>query len=360
MARNKYRSNGFGNVWAILNGRAGAIRSGSIPTDVEFTVRQTERGTKADISSVHGNTVVEEGAMINFTGTGIKSEGEGWSETRQLPTATYFPTGMKSAGSVYDELTPNKAITRIGAVDLGSIDWLPGQAAGKPIFFSKALIGTIKEPSGVKEVPNLLCAELTATSYNGIGSRDGMITVIWVDSSYHGWLYVHDERYADEDAFKAAMSGVILYYELATPTETPIDPPLNLSYRVEKGGTETLLPDDGTTSPFVGTIDYLIDYTGIVNALTLLRRLDLRDEDFLTIGLALIESRARAAEEEEDDDDAIPSLAFFAPEEDDEDEGNFLPDAEGPDDDFSIGQIFPEAENVDGPDAPEAMTSEEE
>jgi hypothetical protein len=30
---------------------------------------------------------------------------------------------MKSAGSVYDELTPTKAITRIGAVDLGSLTW---------------------------------------------------------------------------------------------------------------------------------------------------------------------------------------------------------------------------------------------
>ena len=35
--------------------------------------------------------------------------------TKALPVSTYFPTGMKSAGSVYDELTENKAITRIGS-----------------------------------------------------------------------------------------------------------------------------------------------------------------------------------------------------------------------------------------------------
>ena len=37
------------------------------------------------------------------------------TSTLSLPISTYFPTGMKSAGSVYDELTPNKAITRIGS-----------------------------------------------------------------------------------------------------------------------------------------------------------------------------------------------------------------------------------------------------
>ena len=35
--------------------------------------------------------------------------------TKALPVSTYFPTGMKSKGDVYDELTENKAITRIGS-----------------------------------------------------------------------------------------------------------------------------------------------------------------------------------------------------------------------------------------------------
>jgi hypothetical protein len=37
-----------------------------------------------------------------------------WTSTLALPVATYFPTGMKSAGSVYDELTETKAIQRVG------------------------------------------------------------------------------------------------------------------------------------------------------------------------------------------------------------------------------------------------------
>ena len=37
---------------------------------------------------------------------------------------------------------------------------------------------------------------------------------------------IGDPNYTDAAAFKAAMSGVMLYYELATPVETAITPPL--------------------------------------------------------------------------------------------------------------------------------------
>lgn len=57
------------------------------------------------------------GTLLSFNGTGLKSasEDESKEDTLVLPVATYFPTGMKSAGSVYDELTEIKAITRIGS-----------------------------------------------------------------------------------------------------------------------------------------------------------------------------------------------------------------------------------------------------
>jgi len=57
------------------------------------------------------------GSLLSFNGTGLKSASEDASkeDTLTLPVATYFPTGMKSADSVYDELTETKAITRIGS-----------------------------------------------------------------------------------------------------------------------------------------------------------------------------------------------------------------------------------------------------
>lgn len=56
------------------------------------------------------------GSLLSFNGTGLKTENSTQSEnnTLSLPISTYFPTGMKSVGTTYDELTESKAITRIG------------------------------------------------------------------------------------------------------------------------------------------------------------------------------------------------------------------------------------------------------
>ena len=44
------------------------------------------------------------------------------------------------------------------------------------------------------------------------------------------------------------MDGVMLYYELATPNTQPIDPPLNLAYPTEQGGTESIVAPTGEQS----------------------------------------------------------------------------------------------------------------
>ena len=44
------------------------------------------------------------------------------------------------------------------------------------------------------------------------------------------------------------MSGVLLYYELETPTMQPISPALPMSYKVEQGGTESIIVPEGEIS----------------------------------------------------------------------------------------------------------------
>ena len=64
---------------------------------------------------------------------------------------------------------------------------------------------------------NLLCTAYVA--HLGTASADKVVSVYisseWPSSS--GVLYVRDLDYTDAAAFKTAMSGVLLYYELATP-----------------------------------------------------------------------------------------------------------------------------------------------
>ena len=57
------------------------------------------------------------GSLISFNGTGLKTVNADETEdsTLSLPISTYFPTGMKRAGNIFDELTENKATTRIGS-----------------------------------------------------------------------------------------------------------------------------------------------------------------------------------------------------------------------------------------------------
>ena len=68
-----------------------------------------------NLGSTYGDTYNND-VCINISDTERNGEYEPYtSHTANLPIATYFPTGMKSAGTVYDELTESKAITRVGS-----------------------------------------------------------------------------------------------------------------------------------------------------------------------------------------------------------------------------------------------------
>ena len=120
------------------------------------------------------------------------------TSTLSLPISTYFPTGMKSAGSVYDELTKDKAISRVG----------------------------------------------TRTYQSG-----------------------------DENDATLTTDGTNTNYPLTTPTEVSISPELDLHYAIEKGGTELLLPENTstpTTSPLKRDVTFMYEYDTVDNIISLL------------------------------------------------------------------------------------------
>ena len=141
------------------------------------------------------------------------------SSTLSLPISTYFPTGMKSAGNVYDELTPNKAITRVGMVDLGSLTW-NRSAINEGYAFASSVVNNLKLTGNVATA-NALCANYTL-SMVGNGYSMPNDKSFRVGGTYFGMkrIAIRDDSYTDATAFKQAMQGVYLYYELATPTET--------------------------------------------------------------------------------------------------------------------------------------------
>lgn len=174
---------------------------------------------------------------------------EHWEETRNIPIANIntdgtitesatgktrlFPDGLCSAGSAYNEVTPTKAIKRVGKVDLGSLNYSSGGSSQQ--LFSAHLLHVLGD-NGICSGFSIVAKAANLLSSREISLRESQSTI-----------YIHKSGYSDATAFKAAMNGVYLYYELETPIEVNFAEPLNLTYRVSDFGTETLLPVNTAT-----------------------------------------------------------------------------------------------------------------
>lgn len=149
--------------------------------------------------------------MISFAPFTINDIAEYTETITTLPISTYFPSGLKSAGNVYDELTPSKAVTRIGAVDLGTLDYVQ---SGE-MFYAKV--------SGMAISAQAKCIKYDyAGSFGNVSqAQNGTTNGQFGTSAVANYIFIHDSTFSDANAFKTAMNGVYLYYELATPVELP-------------------------------------------------------------------------------------------------------------------------------------------
>lgn len=169
---------------------------------------------------------------------------------------TTITGGLKSAGSVYDEIVGNKYIKRVGSVDMGSLEWeYVYLGTANEMIRSKQAVSGIK--SGVSSVvSNIICGTYTAKTENQLYGH----TAVGISVSGTGNVVVYDANYASGvstiDAFTTAMQGVILYYELATPIEYDLVEPL--IYTTKAGTTEERISpnSDGLSAPFCCDMTY--------------------------------------------------------------------------------------------------------
>ena len=154
----------------------------------------------------------------------------------------YFPNGMKSAGTAHDEIRYNKVtqkwekVQRIGEVELGTLSYSKS-GIGANAFYTLSLQGKVKNAG--KLLTSQFCQVGGITS-----SRDAEMSV---DSA--GTIYFSSFAHTDAASFKAAMAGVILYYELAEPIVTEIDEQdFNTDYLVWNGGTESALASKSSSA----------------------------------------------------------------------------------------------------------------
>lgn len=176
-------------------------------------------------------------------------------QQRTIPAATYFPNGMRSVGTVHDELTSDAAIVRVGAMDLGTLTWTYDGTYPTPFFHAPlTALNMLSDNANMISVPY--------TAKRGFWLQAGNDMCVASGGTY---LNVSNAAYTDAATFKAAMQGVMLHYVLATPTTTPISPALTMTYRVEQGGTESVMHTNATAAP-TWRIRYPLDLAATVMA----------------------------------------------------------------------------------------------
>ena len=183
--------------------------------------------------------------MITLVHSGWKQDTDAgyqpyWQDSLPLPIIRkYFPQGMKSAGSAHDEIRYNKAsgkweaVQRIGSVDLGTLKWETRTIEDANYFSSnRNTLNAVIADDRINNERYILCAKYQAlnrsegnTQYNSKKDK-----VILLNHGYYGnvkiakdLITIRDTSYTDAATFKAAMQGVMLYYELAEPIVTELD-----------------------------------------------------------------------------------------------------------------------------------------
>lgn len=157
----------------------------------------------------------------------------GVTEVAVGDTAHQIPEAIKalpgygwSAGTAknYVDYENKKYVQCVGSVDLGTLTWKNGES----VSFETHELNGQKLTKSYGIAPNFACPKYSTKTQNAMWGKTS-ITGITANANVDGYVYVNDTSYTDATAFKQAMQGVMLYYELANPIITDIS---------------TIIPDD--------------------------------------------------------------------------------------------------------------------
>lgn len=171
----------------------------------------------------------------------------------QIPEAIRNLPGYGwSAGTArnYVDYENKRYVQCVNSVDLGTLTWTAGGGISSQTVFiasSRKICGQ-KLSYNSAIASNILCSKYLAKSQNEVWS-DAAPVGIATNATIDGYVYVNDTAYTDATAFKQAMQGVMLYYELETPIVTDIsdliDDDFLRNIEVEAGGSVTFKNSNG-------------------------------------------------------------------------------------------------------------------
>lgn len=150
----------------------------------------------------------------------------------------------------------------VQSVDLGTLTWTAGGGSKITFIASSQKIYGQKLSYNSNIASNILCSKYLAKSQNEIWSNATSMGIA-TNATIDGYIYVNDTSYTDANAFKQAMQGVILYYELANPIitdiSTLIDDDFLRNVEVEAGGSVTFKnSNDSYRIPVPSEEEYIV------------------------------------------------------------------------------------------------------
>lgn len=242
--------------------------SGNEPTTPEDFAKRLGYSSIDDVPYIPYN----EGEIVSSFAEGIKTtDTEGkvserkWSETLKK----YFPDGLKSAGSAYDEITPTKAVKRTHLVRLSGLSWsynakrqwfkadLPQDKKAKPL------------PNNQTAWANVICQDYMPIPYGDAYYK--VVHSLGYDKSFalandSEWVIIDSSFNGDLSLFKKSIDNKSIIYEAKDIEETTYDE-LNLTEQVAEGGTEEAIITEGKTSTSLrADIVYPIDAYNTIKA----------------------------------------------------------------------------------------------
>lgn len=154
-------------------------------------------------------------------------------------------------GSVYNYINfENKQfVKRVACLDLGTLTWQGSAAPFRADPGKNPLLFSAKNLGGLNVVPAAISAPYKTSSWDTVNKKteDKTLCIYGIEGA---GVYAYDSAYDNPEAFKAALSGVMLYYELETPEiyEIP-DLTTDNFIKVEGNGQITMVNEHGYAVP---------------------------------------------------------------------------------------------------------------
>lgn len=126
-----------------------------------------------------------------------------------------------SAGTArnYVDYENKRYVQCVSSVDLGTLAWSYRPEQQRFYAIADSITGKFSESFGI--VPNIVVAKYDIVCFNDITTKTDNMKASAVKTA-NDYITIRNTAYTDATAFKQAMQGVILYYELATPIVTDI------------------------------------------------------------------------------------------------------------------------------------------